>query len=136
MTTLCYVKRGRLYNGIYDEPIKSPAILIDARSDTVIKWGEQDELQSYYDRYIEAYTQMRIKHDISLLALSELTADEQCFVINRMMNHTLSGFVKAFAEHAKAETEEQKTAAREWLAAKMAEWEQTENQPAECAATV
>ncbi len=121
MTSFCYVKRQKLYNGIYDEPIKAPAILVDVRSDTIIKWGEQSELQGYYDRCIEAYTQMRIKHEITLFALSELTADEQCFVINHMMNHTLSGFIKAFAEHAKAETEEQRIDAKEWLAAKMAE---------------
>ena len=94
---ICEVRNNKFYCNESCSYIDTPAVLIDVVNDTLLKFGEYDALQQYFDATMTAYSAIGINIDIKLVNISTLNPDEQCYVVNRMLNYTLSGFVKEFA---------------------------------------
>lgn len=97
----CYVQNNILYNANSDNSIENPSVLIYSPEDMIMKWGDYNKLRPYLDRYVKSYSLVGEDNPtkVQLINLSALSADEQCYIINRMVNYTATGFVKAFAEH-------------------------------------
>ena len=98
---VCYVQNGTLYGAYSNNSIGNPSILIYGPDDMIMKWGNYDKLQPHFDRYVRSYAAVGEDDStkVQLINLSALTVDEQCYIINRMITYTATGFVEAFAEH-------------------------------------
>lgn len=90
MPVACYVNIGELRNGHTDEIIHNPAVLVDAESDIIYKYGEAQHIQSLCEKYNQA------GFTVALFALDDLSVGMQCYVIRRMLEYTASGFVQKF----------------------------------------
>ena len=79
---------------------RRPAVLIDGVADYIIKYGDYDNLQAYLEKFSKSYERIGDNPEqLKLVDLSALTADEQLYIVTRMLNFTATGFVKAFSEH-------------------------------------
>lgn len=99
-----YVSYGSLYCKYSDCIVEQPAVLINIGDDTLHKWGNVNKLEHSFERYYKSVALVEgeetAQTNIRLITLSNLTAEQQSYVINRMAEHTLSGFVREFAHHA------------------------------------
>ena len=111
----CIVDNGRVFDNEAGVYVEQPTILIDADGDTLLKWGTRSQIEAIYEARKDAYLKLYQDNPqtICLICLDTLAVDEQCYILNRMINYTQSGFVKAFAEHATSPD------AVEWLRAEM-----------------
>lgn len=111
----CSVDNGMVFDNEAGVYVKDPTLLIDADSDILLKWGARTNIETHFAERKKVYFKMYQPNPqtIRLICLDKLSADEQCYVLNRMVNYTQSGFVKAFVEHARASD------AMEWLHAEM-----------------
>ena len=89
------VNNGVLYDSNTSGVFKHPAVLIESESDILIKYGELDSLLEYQRSFASVATIV----PSLVISLESLTVYQQAYVVNRMMNYTQTGFVKAFAEH-------------------------------------
>lgn len=96
-----------------DAVVDRPAILIDAESDTLIKWGSFSKIEEIARKY-ESFTGIEGLPQVTLFQLNQLTAEEQAYIINRMLRYTASGFVQEFAKMST-----NLTAGRDWLHSEM-----------------
>ncbi len=96
----CYVENGTVFSIYTKTGMLRPAVLIHGPDDMILKYGDYDALIPALKMYEKSYQSLGDSASgLKLVALDALTAEEKCYVINRMMNYTASGFVKAFSEH-------------------------------------
>ncbi len=105
----CYVKEDKLWNAISNSYINHPAVLVDTEADGIIKYGEAKELAPY----LAEYQKVPGLTGVMLIELGNLSAEEQAYLINRMMNYSASGFVRKFTEKMYSPS------ARKWLQSEM-----------------
>lgn len=97
MSNICEIRNNNLFlNGI---PIKTLGVIIDAVSDSLIKLGEYEDIKSYAEYTITAYSKINANTDIRLFKLANLSLEEQCYVANRMFNYTQTNFIRNFANN-------------------------------------
>ena len=80
-----------------DAVVDRPTILIDAENDLLLKWGGYDKVSMIAAKY-ESLAGIEGMPQVTLFQLNQLTAEEQAYVINRMLRYSASGFVRNFAE--------------------------------------
>ena len=97
MSNICEIRNNALF--LNDIPIKTLGIIIDAVSDSLIKLGEYEEIISYAEYIITAYSKINVKTDIRLFKLDNLSLEEQCYIVNRMFNYTQTNFIRNFANN-------------------------------------
>lgn len=91
---VCYSKDNVLYMTRGNKRVDFPTLLID--DDTLVLWGEYDIIQQYYSAVSIGDT-AGVLHT-KIIELDFLTAEMQAYVINRMMNFTMSGFARNFVK--------------------------------------
>lgn len=96
-----------------DAVIERPAILIDIESDLLLKWGSFDKIAKIAAKY-DVLADIKGMPQVILLTLDNLTAEEQAYVINRMLRYTATGFVREFAKRGMDES-----SGRTWLRSEM-----------------
>ncbi|MBO5435317.1 hypothetical protein J6A31_05830 [bacterium] len=111
----CYVKYGVVFAASSDISLIKPAVLVNGEDDMILKWGNYDSLIPHLNKFVDSHILIGEDPDnVKLIDLSYLTAEEQCYIINRMMTHSASGFVRNLVNRLSDET------AKEWLASEMA----------------
>lgn len=97
----CYVENDTVFSRYAETGMLRPAVLIHGPDDMILKYGDYDKLLPALTMYTKSYQSLGEKAaaGLQLVALDALSAEKQCYVINRMMNYTSSGFVTAFSEH-------------------------------------
>lgn len=112
---VCHVESGSIYNNIAEKFIDRPAILLDAETGTVLRWGEFAACSETFDTTHAAFKSNGIPCDLLMLDLSDspLNADEVCYLIRRCVEYTASGFQSALCEHVRLGD------AEDWLRSEM-----------------
>ena len=92
---LPYVKDGKLCrcDGVV---IERPALFMDVGADTLLKWGEYDSVKRYSDSWKGVFDVLGCKG--KMLTLSKVDVKDACYIIQRSMLYTLSGFLVKVAE--------------------------------------
>lgn len=103
----CYIENGNLIDGVSKKVIERPAVLIDVKDDTILKYGEYESVAEKMSDMTRMYMALGCESDLKLHELSELPVNQQCYIIMRMLNYTQSGFVRAFGEKAVSPDAEQ-----------------------------
>ena len=80
-----------------DAVIDRPSILVEIESDILLKYGSFNRLNLIAEKY-KPFAGLKGMPQVTLLALDNLTAEEQAYVINRMLRYTATGFVREFAK--------------------------------------
>ena len=95
-----------------DALVDRPAILIDAENDLLLKWGSFNNVAKVAKQY-EPFAGIENMPQVALFQLNQLTAEEQAYVINRMLRYTATNFVRNFAEQGTG------VSGKDWLKAEM-----------------
>ena len=95
-----------------DALVDRPTVLIDIESDLLLKWGSFDNVAKVAKQY-EPFAGIENMPQVALFQLNSLTAEEQAYVINRMLRYTASNFVRNFAEQGTD------VSGKDWLKAEM-----------------
>lgn len=95
-----------------DAMIDRPTILIDAENSLLLKWGSFDNVAKVAKTY-EPFAGVEGMPQVSLLQLNQLTAEEQAYVINRILRYTASSFVRNLMEQGTS------VSGKDWLKAEM-----------------
>lgn len=107
----CIVRDARVYDRETQMYIEEPSMLIDGEGDTLLKWGAYINISAYYEKHNT--TLSSILGTVTLCSLTALSPKEQCYVLNRAMSCTLSGFIKNLYERSESPD------LKEWLASEM-----------------
>lgn len=115
-----YANNGQLFrtedDGILrpdtDAVIDRPTILIEAENNLLLKWGSFDSVAKVAKTY-EPFAGVEGMPQVSLLQLNQLAAEEQAYVINRMLRCTDSNFIRNLVGQGAS------TSGKDWLKAEM-----------------
>ena len=88
----CIVDNGMVFDNEVGVYVEQPTILIDADGDTLIKWGTRSQIEAIYEARKDAYLKLYQDNPqtIRLVCLDILAVDEQCYILNRMINMMLN----------------------------------------------
>lgn len=95
---VCQVKNNALYAIFSNKRVNFPTLLID--DDSLVVWGEYDSVQQYYSALLIGDIGKKV--NLKMIELDFLTAEMQAYVINRMMNFTMSGFTRNFVKQSES----------------------------------
>lgn len=109
---VCYLDKFGTIISMHGKIIKSPTVLIDVEEDTLIKWGDYESVYPVFEKYASV---MKGISTPALIELSDLLPQDQCYIIRRMVEYTVSGFVRNLGERVGANTKD----ILDWLHAEM-----------------
>ena len=135
MAKSVYMYSGSIYCDATGGIIERPAILINPREDMLIAYGDEEHVSARFDKYRAASPELA--SEMVLIGLSNgldgvdgqsLTRKEQCYVMRRAIDYTLSGFITKLYEHLVDELDDSRPDhlppkygqnVKEWIASEM-----------------
>lgn len=105
-----YMYNGSLCSAVTENAIERPAVLIDHKSDVFLAYGEYEDVQKKFKKYTDNPRMAQIYSDLVVIALSDdmthsddqLSKEQICYIINRAMAFTASGFCTKLYTHCMA----------------------------------
>ena len=94
----CYMEGGSIINAFTGCIIERPAILVSKESDMMYGWGNIEDVEKRFDKYVSRYAKAGMTdeaNDLMLIELSEYKIDRNmaCYVIRRTTEFTATGFI-------------------------------------------
>lgn len=102
---IIYLESGSIVNNIHNTLIQKPAILLDKDTGCVHAWGNRDDVMAKFQTAASAYIQAGLSDMADALLVidmteSNLSVEEQCYLLKRCVEHTASGFQTELCRHA------------------------------------
>lgn len=103
MNHTVYMVGGSIYCPYTGCLIERPAILVAKEADTLHGYGDFENVEAKFKKFITGYSQAGMKKEVDDLMLIELfnyqiDREMACYVIRRASEYTLTGFIKNLCE--------------------------------------
>lgn len=101
MKHTCYMECGSIINSATGSIIERPAILIDKSDSCLHGWGNIENVQAKFNKFVDKCSQAgntEMANDMVLIELSEYKIDREmaCYILRRVTEYAATSFTKDF----------------------------------------